>query len=122
MHTRRLLGVVVVAGLVAAACSSAATPTATDQTFLIPDRDGFLQFSTRLIERRVLTRQATKGPPKKSALGSVGLAASPEVSNEILNDIQRDRGGDPCSRKRHDDRRGDRDDRTGCTHRHAAIL
>ena len=72
----------------------AATPTATDQAFLIPDRDGFLQFSTRLIECRFLTRQATKGPPKKSALGSVGLAASPEVSNEILNDIQRDRGGD----------------------------
>ena len=73
----------------------AVAPTATDQSFLIPDRDGFLQFSTRLIERRFLTRQATKGPPKKSALnGSVGLASGPEVSNEILNDIQRDRGGD----------------------------
>lgn len=61
---------------------------------LIPARDGYVQFSTRLIEHRLVTREAMKAKPKKSALdGAVNVTQSMEVANEIFNDMQRDAGG-----------------------------
>lgn len=61
---------------------------------LIPAPDGCFQFSSKLIEQRLVERQAMKAPPKKSALdGPVSVTATAEIANEILNEIQRDRGG-----------------------------
>lgn len=62
---------------------------------LIPAPNGFVQFSTRLLESRIVTRTAMKPPPRKSALdGPVSVTATAEVANEILNEMQRERGGD----------------------------
>jgi outer membrane protein assembly factor BamB len=65
-----------------------------DYTSVIPTHDGYLQFTTRLIEQRVLERSAMKASPRKSALnGNVSVTATAEVANELLNDMQRDAGG-----------------------------
>jgi hypothetical protein len=62
---------------------------------LIPTRDGFVQFAVKLIEARMTRRTAMKSAPAKSALeGNVTVAKTMEVANEILNDMQRSRGGD----------------------------
>jgi putative pyrroloquinoline-quinone binding quinoprotein len=62
---------------------------------LIPAQGGLLQVSVRMLERKLITRNAMKAPPTKSALdGAVTMAKTTEVANEILNDIQRSRGGD----------------------------
>ncbi len=62
---------------------------------LVPAPSGYLQFASRLLESRFVERQVMKAPPKKSALdGPVSVTATAEVANEILNEIQRDRGGD----------------------------
>jgi outer membrane protein assembly factor BamB len=48
-----------------------------------------------LIEKRVVARKAMRDPPKRSVLdGDVNVTQSFDVANEILNDIQRMRGGD----------------------------
>jgi PQQ-like domain len=65
----------------------------TDMT-IIPTPDGFLQFTTTLLEHRIVERNAMKAPPKKSALnGSLSVTATADVANELLNDMQRDAGG-----------------------------
>lgn len=65
------------------------------QTIFIPDGGGYLQFSTELLESRIIARSAMKTPPPKSALESgPGLANTVEISNELLNEMQRTRGGD----------------------------
>lgn len=62
---------------------------------LVPGPTGFVQFSSRLLEERIVTRSAMKAPPKKSALdGDVNAAHTTEIANEILNDMQRNNGGD----------------------------
>jgi hypothetical protein len=62
---------------------------------LLPTSSGFAQFSVRLVESRKTTRSAMKPPPRKSALeGEVSVANSSEVANEMLNEMQRERGGD----------------------------
>lgn len=61
---------------------------------LIPTRDGFVQMSVRLLESRLVERDAMKAAPGKSALdGDVSVANTLEVANEILNEMQRARGG-----------------------------
>jgi len=62
---------------------------------LIPDANGFVQFSVQLLEKRLVERQAMKDRPKKSAFdGPINQAATASIANEIFNDMQRDRGGD----------------------------
>ncbi len=76
-----------------AAANSPATPGET--VSLIPTKDGFLQFSVRLVERRIVARSTMKAPPAKSALnGSLSVNKTADAANEILNDMQRERGGD----------------------------
>src|SRR5205814_5412237 len=62
---------------------------------LIPSKDGFVEFSSQLLEHKTISRTAIKGPGAKSVLeGPVNVTQSPEVANEILNEMQRERGGD----------------------------
>jgi hypothetical protein len=72
------------------------TPPAEAEHFqLVRSQAGFMQFSTRLLEERMVTRTAMKGPPKKSALeGDVNATKTTEVANELLNEMQRNAGGD----------------------------
>ena len=66
-----------------------------EPTSLRTDENGFVQFSVKLLESKIIERQAMKAPPKKSALeGDVNASSTAAVANEILNEIQRDRGGD----------------------------
>ncbi len=62
---------------------------------LIPARSGCVQFGVRLIESRMVERVAMKEAPKKSTLEKAPSVANTfEIANEILSEIQRDRGGD----------------------------
>jgi len=62
---------------------------------LVPTKDGLVRFSVRLVDRKVVTRNAMKAAPAKSALdGNLTTGKTTELANEILNDMQRSRGGD----------------------------
>ena len=66
-----------------------------DHFTFIPTRDGFVQFSRRLIEEKFISHTAMKAPPKKSALdGNLSVTATTDVANELLNEMQRNAGGD----------------------------
>jgi hypothetical protein len=70
-------------------------PDSFEHSELIPTSDGFVQFAAKLLESKFIERQAMKAPPKKSALaGDVTVSSTTAVANEILNDIQRERGGE----------------------------
>lgn len=74
--------------------TSAAAPTRhLEYSTLIPAGNGFAQWTVKLMERRIVTRQAMKDPPKKSALDAGRVTDTAEVANEIFNEMQRDRGG-----------------------------
>jgi hypothetical protein len=62
---------------------------------LIPTKDGFVAFSVRLLEARIVTRSAMKAGSGKSALdGDVTAGKSMELATEMLNEAQRSNGGD----------------------------
>jgi hypothetical protein len=62
---------------------------------LVPGPTGFVRFSYHLLEERMVARSAMKAAPKKSALdGDVNAAKTTEIANELLNDMQRNSGGD----------------------------
>jgi hypothetical protein len=67
-----------------------------DRTFVqLPTSDGFIQLSVRLLESRIVQRSAMQAKPAKSVLdGNLNVTQTAEVANEILNDMQRSRGGD----------------------------
>lgn len=74
----------------------AKVPSAPTEIFsLVPTKEGCLQFSARLLERKIVVRTVMKAKPAKSALsGDVRATDTGAIANEILNEIQRDRGGD----------------------------
>ena len=67
----------------------------TNTVSLVPSQYGDLQFAVRLVKDNVITREAMKAPPARSALDSGNLNATKtaDVANEILNEMQRNRGG-----------------------------
>ncbi len=70
-------------------------PNYADHFTVVPTRDGFVQFSRRLIEEKFISHTAMKAPPKKSALnGNLSVTATVDVANELLNEMQRNAGGD----------------------------
>ena len=74
--------------------AAASAPEYTWTASLIPTKDGFVQFSLKLLESRMVTRDAMKAAPAKSALGGhLTLDQTAEVANETLNEMQRSRGG-----------------------------
>jgi PQQ-like domain len=69
--------------------------SASDRFQLIPSQYGNVEFSIRLLEEKIVSRTAMKAPAKKSALdGDLNATRTADVANEILNDMQRSRGGD----------------------------
>jgi endogenous inhibitor of DNA gyrase (YacG/DUF329 family) len=65
---------------------------------LIPDQNSYMQVAVRLLEEHIVAREAMKAPPKKSALnGDLTVTKTAEVANEILNEMQRNNGGDKVS-------------------------
>jgi hypothetical protein len=70
-------------------------PSSSDYFVLIPTKDGFLQFSSHLLEHKLVAHTAMRAAPQKSALESnASVANTTEIANEILNDMQRSNGGD----------------------------
>lgn len=73
---------------------AARQPVAFGFTRLVPDGMGFVRLTVQLMERRFVERRAMKDRPVKSALdSSLTAAASAAAVNEVLNEIQRERGG-----------------------------
>jgi len=82
-------------GTARSATTARPEPEISEQFSLIPAAEGSVQFAVRLLEARMVTRKAMKDAPKKSALeGAPTIAKTAEVANEILNEMQRERGGD----------------------------
>ncbi|HEV2694740.1 MAG TPA: PQQ-binding-like beta-propeller repeat protein, partial [Verrucomicrobiae bacterium] len=62
---------------------------------LVSGPSSFVQFSRTLVEEKMVQRSAMKAAPKKSALdGDVNAAHTGEIANEMLNEMQRNNGGD----------------------------
>ncbi len=75
--------------------NSTAIPVGAENFQLVPAKNGFVQFSAKLLEERFVTRSAAKAPPKKSALeGEVNAAKTADIANELLNEMQHNSGGD----------------------------
>jgi len=75
--------------------NSQVRPTRAETFRLVPGQNGFVLFSTRLLEEHLVTRSAMQSPPKKSALdGDLNGEKTTDAANEILNEMQRNRGGD----------------------------
>ena len=75
-------------------------PHAAAENFqLVPGENGFVQFSTKLLQENIVTRDAMKAAPAKSALdsGNVGVMNESTAVNEQLNEMQRNNGGDKVS-------------------------
>ena len=74
---------------------STSLPVGAELFRLVPGPTGFAQFSWRLLEEHLVTRSAMKAAPQKSALdGDVNAGKTTEVANELLNEMQRNAGGD----------------------------
>jgi hypothetical protein len=80
----------------ATASRLAGNARAADQFTLIPSEYGYVQFSTHLLESRMVTREAMKAAPAKSVLdsGNLNVTKTADVANETLNEMQRNRGAD----------------------------
>jgi hypothetical protein len=62
---------------------------------LVPDQDAPVQMSLRLVEAHVIQHNAMKAAPTRSAFGGAGVGLdTTEASNELLNQVQRERGGE----------------------------
>ena len=61
---------------------------------LIPDNDGYEEFSSQMIQENIVQREAMKAPESNSALGSVTGGNETAAINEQLNDMQRQNGAD----------------------------
>jgi hypothetical protein len=61
---------------------------------IIATRSGIIKFTVRMLEEKIMERNAMKAPPKKSALnGNVSVTATADIANELLNEMQRNAGG-----------------------------
>jgi len=61
---------------------------------LIPSQYGYVEFAVRLLKSDIVTREAMKAPSGESALnGNLSTANETAAENEMLNEMQRSRGG-----------------------------
>ena len=61
---------------------------------LVPSDNGNVEFSVTLLEKKIISRNAMKAPPKKSVLnGNLTASDTGDAANEILNEMQRNAGG-----------------------------
>jgi outer membrane protein assembly factor BamB len=66
-----------------------------DGSTFISSHYGNYEFTIRMIEERLVARNAMKAPPKTSALnGNVNVTQTREIANELLNEMQRNAGND----------------------------
>jgi PQQ-like domain len=69
-------------------------PQSREDDSFIPTKDGFILFSVKLLESRIIARAAMKPAPAKSVLdGNLTVGKTADLANEMLNEQQRSRGG-----------------------------
>jgi outer membrane protein assembly factor BamB len=63
---------------------------------LVGGENGLFRFTVKLLQQNYVTREAMRAPTGKSALNNPNLNASQtaDVANEMLNEMQRNKGGD----------------------------
>jgi hypothetical protein len=62
---------------------------------LVPSPYGYVQYTVKLMEQHITTREAMKGPPAHRVMdGNLTAGQGTEAINEVLNDQQRANGGD----------------------------
>ena len=60
----------------------------------VPTKSGYIQVGVKLLEQNFVEREAMKPAPAKSVLdGNLTVANTADAANEILNEMQRNRGG-----------------------------
>ena len=66
-----------------------------DEDFrLLLTKNGYVQFAVKMLEEHITERTAMKSAPTKSVLdGNLTVTKTSELANEMLNDMQRERGG-----------------------------
>ncbi|HEY5042790.1 MAG TPA: PQQ-binding-like beta-propeller repeat protein, partial [Verrucomicrobiae bacterium] len=70
-------------------------PIGAESVRMVPGENGLARLTTRLLKENFVTREAMKAPPKTSALnGNLNASQTGDVANEMLNEMQRNRGGD----------------------------
>ncbi len=76
-----------------------ASARAAEHFTLIAGENDSAQFGVKLLQQNIVTREAMRAAPKKSALDNPNLNASQttDVANDILNEMQRNHGGDTVS-------------------------
>ncbi len=68
---------------------------ARESSTIFPTANGFIQMTSKMTEKNIVTRSAAKAAPKKSALdGPVNAAATMDIANELLNEMSRNAGAD----------------------------
>jgi outer membrane protein assembly factor BamB len=70
-------------------------PADAEYFLLVPGESGYAEFGFLLLEEHKVTHSAMKASPKKSVLdGNLNASQTGDAANEILNDMQRNAGGD----------------------------
>jgi outer membrane protein assembly factor BamB len=78
-----------------AAMHDSAAKTSGEVSRLVIGDSSVVWYTERLLEEKLVKREAMKAPPKKSTLdGNLNASQTTAVANEILNDMQRNAGGD----------------------------
>ena len=61
---------------------------------LVPDQNGYVELVARMLESRIVTREAMKPAGPSVLNGNLNASQTAAVANETLNEMQRNRGGD----------------------------
>ncbi|HWY31990.1 MAG TPA: PQQ-binding-like beta-propeller repeat protein [Candidatus Acidoferrum sp.] len=76
--------------------ASSSSPVGVENMSLVAGQTGLFEFSVKMLQENFVTREAMRAAPRKSALNNPNLNVSQtaDVANEILNEMQRNKGGD----------------------------
>ena len=75
---------------------SSSSPLDIEKMSLVGGQSGLFEFKVKMVQQNFVSREAMKAPPRKSALNdpNLSVAQTADVANEILNEMQRNKGGD----------------------------
>ena len=75
---------------------SGAAAANSERVTLVGSENGLLEFDVQLLQQNIVTREAMRAAPRKSALDNptLNVSQTSDVANELLNEMQRNKGGD----------------------------
>jgi outer membrane protein assembly factor BamB len=76
--------------------ASSSSSVGVENMSLVAGQTGLFEFSVKMLQENFVAREAMRAAPRKSALNNPNLNVSQtaDVANEILNEMQRNKGGD----------------------------